>query len=55
MGVAISESRVRGALSPEEMLGNGFIEIADDQGTTKLGNRCQRYRLTEKGRKELLE
>lgn len=55
MGVGISESRVRGSLSPDEMLGAEYVRIVDDAGKTKLGNPCQRYELTDLGRKELLQ
>ena len=49
LGMKISESRIRGALAPKEMLGDGLIEIVDDGAVTKCGNRAQRYTLTPRG------
>lgn len=53
MGIVISDSRVRGALS--EMHERKLVEKHERGGKSKLGNNAATYELTDLGRKELLE
>lgn len=49
-GIAVSPSRIRGALAPSEMLGAGHVEIARVEDKSQFGNDAQIYRLTESGK-----
>lgn len=53
MGIVISDSRVRGALS--EMHERKLVEKHERGGKSKFGNNAATYELTDIGRKELLE
>lgn len=48
--IAISESRIRGSLSPAEMLGAGYIAITRVEAASEFGNDANVYRLTEAGK-----
>lgn len=55
IGSKYSQSRIRGSLGPDEMLSKGYVRIvSEDGGTTKRGNSCKVYELTDAGRKKLL-
>lgn len=48
--IAISESRIRGSLSPAEMLGAGYVAISSVEAVSEFGNDAQVYRLTTEGK-----
>lgn len=54
LGSTYSDSRIRGALSPDEMLGEGLVRKVA-KGLTERGNPCAVYELTDKGRQQLLD